>query len=75
MSINCKKNFCHEFLSEFGHYQFGETALEFARNVNIEEVKAITDIYHHVRFGGHRLTKEETNVTLNYLSAIKRIKD
>ncbi|MEK6539625.1 MAG: DUF3488 and transglutaminase-like domain-containing protein [Deltaproteobacteria bacterium] len=49
----------------------GDTALEFADAVNIEEVKAITDIYYKVRFGGYRLTDEEKGDIAVYLENIK----
>ena len=49
----------------------GATALEFARDVNIEEVETITDIYYNVRFGGHRLTEKEQGEIMDYLRSIK----
>jgi len=52
----------------------GDTALEFADAVNIEEVKAITDIYYKVRFGGYRLTDEEKGDIAVYLENIKNKK-
>ncbi|MDP2683415.1 MAG: DUF3488 and transglutaminase-like domain-containing protein [Deltaproteobacteria bacterium] len=50
----------------------GETALEFARDVNIEEVETITDIYYNVRFGGHRLTEKEQGEIMDYLRSLKK---
>ncbi|MEK7841229.1 MAG: DUF4129 domain-containing protein, partial [Deltaproteobacteria bacterium] len=50
----------------------GATALEFARDVNIEDVETITDIYYNVRFGGHRLTEKEQGEILDYLRSIKK---
>lgn len=49
----------------------GATAMEFAKDVNIEEVKFITDIYYYVRFGGHRLTEKEQDKVLNSLKSLK----
>lgn len=51
----------------------GETALEFAGALNIEGVKAITDIYYHVRFGGHKTTDKEKTLISDYLTAMKKI--
>ncbi|MBI5874813.1 MAG: transglutaminase domain-containing protein [Deltaproteobacteria bacterium] len=52
----------------------GETALEFAKNVNIEEVIIVTDIYYSVRFGGYRLTDNEKNKISACLTAIRKVK-
>jgi transglutaminase-like putative cysteine protease len=52
----------------------GETALEFADAADMEEVKAITDIYYNIRFGGHKATDEEQSIISVYLKAIKNYK-
>ena len=52
----------------------GETALEFADAADMEEVKAITDIYYNIRFGGHKATYEEQSIISAYLKAIKNYK-
>ena len=49
----------------------GATAMEFAKDVNIEEVRFITDIYYNVRFGGHRLTQREQDKVLSSLKALR----
>ena len=49
----------------------GATAMEFAKDVNIEEVRFITDIYYNVRFGGHRLTQREQDKVLSSLKSLK----
>ena len=52
----------------------GETALEFADAADREEVKAITDIYYNIRFGGHKATDEEQTILSIHLKAIKNYK-
>lgn len=52
----------------------GETALEFAKDVNIEEVRTITAIYYNVRFGGYRLTDNEKNKMSACLTAVRKVK-
>ncbi|MEK7845949.1 MAG: DUF4129 domain-containing protein, partial [Nitrospinota bacterium] len=50
----------------------GATAMEFAKDVNIEEVQFITNIYYNVRFGGHRLTEKEQGNILYSLGSLKK---
>ncbi|MBI5047955.1 MAG: DUF3488 domain-containing protein [Deltaproteobacteria bacterium] len=50
----------------------GETALEFADSVAIEGVKAATDIYYNIRFGGHKPTDEEKAQISAYLISIRK---
>lgn len=49
-----------------------ETALEFARSINIKEVNVITDIYYKVRFGKHKLKNNEKDKISAYLAVIKK---
>jgi protein-glutamine gamma-glutamyltransferase len=49
----------------------GVTAMEFAKDVNIGEVKFITDMYYTVRFGGHTLTEKEQNTIVYSLKSLK----
>ncbi|MBI3754011.1 MAG: DUF3488 domain-containing protein [Deltaproteobacteria bacterium] len=50
----------------------GETALEFAKMVNREEVMALTDIYYHVRFGGYEPTDAEKAQIEAYVTTMRR---
>ncbi len=51
-----------------------ETALEFARDLDIKEVMIITDIYYNVRFGGYKPTNKENERITTCLTAIKKMR-